>query len=93
MKTVSAHADNVTSMLQISPSAVVFWEVDAGSYISRSSQIRDLSYRYSEVLQIAAVSQISDPWMAGLSECGISITIRHPEHLPKLAGMIRRKFG
>lgn len=86
-------AAQVASSLRGQPRALVLWEVTPDSLGECCEAIAKTSRSYPQVVQLATVTELSPIEQAALSELGISIPIRHPEQLPKLAKMLRVYFA
>ncbi len=73
--------------------AVVLWEIRDVAFLDACGYLPSLRIRNPDILLIFAVTDLSNPQMLILGEYGFAAMIRHPEELPKLAGMIQAYFA
>jgi hypothetical protein len=73
--------------------AVVLWEVRRESVVAACDHLFQTAIAAPDALQLVAGPELSDRERVVLSEFRCAAVIRHPEHLPRLAPMIRAYFA
>ena len=72
---------------------VILWEVDKSSLLETCGRLPSLRISHPETLLIFAVTELSNQEVRILGEFGFAIMLRHPEELPKLAGLMQGYFA
>lgn len=90
---VPASKTHVRGIVSGIDKAVVLWEVRRESLASACDCLAAVSSAAPNVLQLLAIVGLTNRERLVLSEFRCAATIRHPEELPRLAGMIEGYFA
>ena len=88
-----AQREKARKMLSGNEPAVVLWEVRRDSLAATCDCLAQTAIAFPQVLQLVAGGGLSDREQIVLSEFRCAAAIRHPEDLPKLAGMVHGYFA
>ena len=86
-------AEYVSSLFTQTTNLAVLWDLDNRTLSNCFSKISRISIARPDIIQLAAISQISQNYQLNLMEIGVSIVLRHPESLQRVARQLNQRWG